>query len=193
MSFVSNTLNSGVVPLKGNTMTKKEIHLSVVAAATALCDANKIPETFKTKLVAVLDEHLEPKKGGGAPVNLDEVTRKNEAGQVTEILCQKANVWLPATADFFYEDKSEKGIIGTDGKSLRRLSLQGETVDREHKKAVIASKNAILEDLGSSDLDPAQIPALQAKLKEINESKPDYSVVKPELPKAVEPETPVEA
>jgi len=81
-------------------MKKSEIYANVVEAVREILGENEAVE-------AVLKDHLAPKAGGGSAVNLDEVTRKDEDGVITEILCSTSGVWLPATVENFYEDKSE--------------------------------------------------------------------------------------
>jgi len=113
--------------------TKKEIFTMVTTAVAALCTTHKTPTKFNDELQAILAANLEP-KAGGATVNLDEVTRKDKDGNIVEIQCSVSGAWLPATKEFFYEDKAGKGING-----LKRLSRQAESI-RKHFIKVQSSK-----------------------------------------------------
>jgi len=144
--------------------TKKEIYEAVTLAVAAL----GLDEDTNVSLTAIFDEHLAP-KSGGASVNIDEVTRKDGDGNIVEILCSVSGVWLPATEEFFYADKSGKGING-----LKRVSKQGESVRKKHNKAISASEKAIMQDIIDGAIDATEA---KEKLEELKASKPDYSSV----------------
>jgi len=140
--------------------TKKEIF----ASAMAICAEHKAPK----QLVEALTVLLEP-KAGGATVNLDEVTKKNGNGEITEIMCSVSGKFLPATVEYFYEDKSGKGING-----LRRLSRQAESIRKDAAKVATTSERAIMSDVLDGKLTPEQG---KAKIEKIKATKPDYSSV----------------
>ncbi len=155
--------------------SKKELFALVLSGASTIGKefelSDKVNEAFSNMITLI----LEPKKGGGK-VDLAEVTRVDEDGNLVEIQCSKSGVWLPANAINFYEDKSGTGtLIGTDGVALKRESIEGLRVFREHKRAVKASKEAILADLASGEVE--DIAALQTELMALNNSKPDFSVI----------------
>jgi hypothetical protein len=147
--------------------SKQEIHDLVVAKC----------EEFgaKPKLIEALSEILKPKTAG-ASVNLDEVTRKDENGNVTHIMCSVSGVFLPATADFFYEDKEGKGING-----LKRLSRQAEGIRKSHIRTVTVSEKAIVQDILDGVISNEEG---KAKIEALRASKPDFSSVTDELPAA---------
>lgn len=149
--------------------SKKEIF----ASAIEICNTHKVPAAF----VAALTELLEP-KSGGASVDLSTVT-KMVGDKVTEIMCSLSGVWLPATSEFFYDDKSGKGIIGTDGATLKRVSKQGETIRKQYTKSLAASEKGIMTDVLNGDIKPEEG---KAKLEKIKAVKPDYSKVTKVLP-----------
>jgi len=151
-------------------MTKKELHATVVAAVRDyLGEENE-------GLEAILAEHLAPKVGG-ASVNIEDVVKRDEDGTITEILCSTSGVWLPATAENFYEDKSDKPrIVNAEGTGLKRQSKAAEKISKEFNKAKRASINALTDDILASD-DIDEINALKDQLRTIKESKPDYSAV----------------
>ena len=142
-------------------MTKKE----TFAAVIALCEEHKAPKT----LVAALTEVLEP-KGGGPVMDIEAVTKKDEQGNIVEIQCSLSGVFLPATEEYFYADKSGKSKLN----GLKRNSRQADKIKKAHEKQVSTSEKAIMEDMLSGDLKPEEATKKVVKLRE---SKPDYSTV----------------
>ena len=136
----------------------------VLAAVLAAC------EQFNAKapLVEALTEILKPKTAG-ASVNLDDVTRKDAEGNVAEILCSVSNVFLPATAEFFYESKDGKGING-----LKRVSKQGEAIRKSHVRGIAVSEKAIVSDILDGVISNEEG---KAKIEALRSSQPDYSTV----------------
>lgn len=143
----------------------------VLAAVLAACEAFGA----KPKLVEELTAILKPKTAG-ASVNLDEVTRKDENGNVTHIMCSVSGVFLPATKDFFYEDKDGKGING-----LKRLSRQAEGIRKVHLRTVQVSEKAIVSDILDGVITNEDG---KAKIEALRNSKPDFSSVTDVLPDA---------
>lgn len=142
-----------------------------------LAQVLEVCTTFNAKqnLVDALTEILKP-KSAGAVVNVDEVTQKDASGNITHLLCSVSGKFLPATVDFFYEDKAGKGILG-----LKRLSRQAEGIRKTHLRTVMVSEKAIVSDILdgviSNEDGKAKIEALRA-------SKPDFSSVSDVLPVA---------
>lgn len=142
--------------------SKKEIFKE----AMSICERNKAPEA----LTKALAELLEPKKGGGAPVNWDEFTKKDADGNVTYILDSISGKWLPATSEFFYTDTQGKGCPGTD--RLKRLSKEGELIRRQHARAIAATEKAVMTDVLSKAITPEQGKAM---IDKAHATKPDFS------------------
>lgn len=153
--------------------TKREIFDTVTAAVATLCATHKTPAKFNEGLNSILASNLEP-KAGGASVNIEEVT-KSKDGKIVEIQCSVSGVFLPATPEFFYEDKSGKGING-----LKRLSRQAESIRKAYIKTRGASEKAIMVDVLDGKITPE---AGKARLEKAKAIKPDYSKVTAELPK----------
>jgi len=154
--------------------TKKEVFETTSKAVEALCTQFKTPAPFNEKLQAILADNLAPKTAG-MTVNLDEVTRKDANGKITEIQCSVSGKWLPATKEYFYEEKAEgKGIVALDGSHLKRLSRQAESVRKQFIKAQQASEKAVMADVLSGDLTPDKA---KEALEAIKAKKPDYSSV----------------
>lgn len=153
--------------------TKQEIFDTVTTAVAALCATHKTPVKFNDELNLILSGNLAP-KAGGASINIEDVT-KSVNGKITEIQCSVSGIFLPASADFFYEDKAGKGIDG-----LKRLSRQAESVRKTHIKTLAATEKAIMSDVLDGKMTPE---AGKAKLEAAKAVKPDYSGVSRELPK----------
>ena len=113
-------------------------------------------------------EILRP-KAGGKSVDLSEVTRVDADGNITELECSICGVWLPATEEYFYEDKSGKGPNG-----LKRVSKQGESAKKAFLKSQRASEKGIMADFTSGDLDPEEAKTMLADLAT---KTADYSAV----------------
>ena len=152
--------------------TKKEIFETVSASVVALCAQYKTPVKFNESLTAILSDNLAPKTGG-ASINIEDVT-KSVDGKITEILCAVSGKFLPATRDFFYEDKNGKGING-----LKRLSRQAESIRKQFTKVLSATEKAIMSDVLDGKITPE---AGKARLLKAKEAKVDYSTVSPTLP-----------
>ncbi len=129
-------------------------------------------EDIPAELVAELEEILKP-KAGGKSFDIDEVTKKDEEGVITDILCSLSGLWLPADLDTFYEDKSGKGIPTEDEEvTLKRVSKQGYQISTKFKKSVAASKQAVFNDVLDGELTPEDG---KAKVEALDASEPDYS------------------
>jgi len=148
--------------------TKKEIFEATTSEVQELCKVSRTPVEFNEKLMGILAKHLEP-KAGGASVNIEDVTKTNDKGEITEIQCSVSGVFLPATAEYFYEDKAGKGING-----LKRLSRQAESIRKQHLKTIATTEKAIMVDVLDGKMTPEQG---KAKLEKAKAVKPDYSNV----------------
>lgn len=137
----------------------------------AICAAHNLP----AEVVAQLNELLEPKNAGRS-FNWDDIVRKDENGNVVEMQCSLSGVWLPADSLHFYASRDGKGVVGTDGVLLQKVSKQGENARKAYQKAYNASKNALMDDVLNGVISNEEA---KAKLEELNASGPDYSVVKP--------------
>lgn len=140
--------------------SKKEIWADVQAI---LAD-NKVD----TSIVEALRPILEP-KAGGAKVDVESVVVRDAEGNIVEMECSLSGVMLPATTEYFYEDKSGDGFGGT---GLKRLSIQAEKARKEHAKQIKASKEGIKNDLYNGDIDVETAKELEANLPGV-----DYSTV----------------
>jgi len=131
-------------------------------------EALVILDGVDAEVVSKLANLFEP-KAGGIKVDIEEVVTRDAEGNITEMVCSLSGVSLPATADYFYEDKSGDGIGGT---GLKRLSIQAEKARKEHAKMVKATKEAIKEDLYAGNIDVAEAKGMEANIPGV-----DYSSV----------------
>ena len=140
-------------------------------------------ELFEQSMVA-LEEHgaseeiknairaiLEPKTGGANKVDLETVVARDEEGNIVAILDSVSGLWLPATEEVFYVDKTGKGIPVGDV-TLKRVSKEGYTIASKHKKALAASKEAIFNDVLEGVITPDEG---KAKVEELKATEPDFS------------------
>jgi len=125
-----------------------------------------VPDELRTALTNLLAP-----KNGGKTLNIEEVTKVNEEGDVIAILDSVTGLWLPADEETFYVDKSGKGIPVGDI-FLKRTSKLGYSIVSKHKKAMAASKEAIFNDVLSGDITPDEGSAL---VEELEASTPDFS------------------
>ena len=137
----------------------------------AICEKYNLP----TEVVTQLNELLEPKNAGRS-FNWDDIVRKDENGNVIELQCALSGVWLPADSLHFYASRDGKGVVGTDGVVLQKVSKQGENVRKAYQKQYNASKNALMDDVLDGVISNEEA---KAKLEQLNAAGPDYSVVKP--------------
>ena len=165
---------------KGKNMTKAELYSVTTAAVIAYAEAQGFDVETIDGLKNILEDNLAPKSGGAA-VNLDEVTRKDEDGNIVELQCATSKVFLPATLEFFYEDKSENPkIVNAQGEPLKRLSRQAEAVGKRFIKTQRATIQAITDDILEAE-DMEKIEELKVQLVAAKTAKPDYSTVSPVL------------
>lgn len=154
-------------------MKKVEL-LSTVVAALAVIMENKVKPAIQEEINTKLAELLGP-KSPGASVNIEDVVKRDASGYITELMCAVSGKFLPATLDYFYEDKSGKSqFTDANGVALRRLSRQAEGIRKVFTKQISASEKAILEDALSGAITQAEG---QAKLAELRVATPDYSTV----------------
>ena len=137
--------------------SKKELF----ASAMELCEAHGA----SNELVSGLTDLLAP-KAGGATVNVEEVYNESE----DLLLCSVSGAWLPATEEYFYEDKSGKSQFN----GLKRLSRQAESIRKTFIKTQRVSETAIMNDVLDGAITPEDGKEMVADLKA---NKPDFSSV----------------
>ena len=154
-------------------MKKVELVSTVVAALAVIMDG-KVKPAIQDEINAKLTDMLGPKTPG-ASVNIEDVVKRDASGFITELQCAVAGVFLPATLEYFYEDKSGKSqFTDANGIALRRLSRQAEGIRKVFIKTQTTSERAILEDALKGVITQEEG---QAKLAAIQGAKPDYSSV----------------
>lgn len=159
-------------------MKKADLQNLVVTEVTKFAAAKKLNKEQTEGIIEILNTYLAPKQAG-AVINLDEVTKKDAAGKITHLLCNLSGKFLPATKEFFYEDKTGKGVGGT---GLKRLSRQAEAIRKAFLKVQVASEKAITADLVDGKISREDA---KKKLDALRTQKPDFSAVS-DKPKAAE-------
>lgn len=76
--------------------TKKEIFEATTNAVQTLLEGAKVTDEFKSNLLNILKEHLEPKKGGGGARGEMHPAILNEDGTIKEAWCRYHNRYEPA-------------------------------------------------------------------------------------------------
>jgi len=148
-------------------MTKKELVAVLTAALTPL-----IGKPFTKEAMDSLIAEVGPKAGGGATrLNLDEIT-KVENGKTVAIFDTVAKVWLPATPEFFYEDKKSPN---PKLNGLKNHSKAREKVTKEHVKHTKMAKDLVWKGSVENDILPKDV------CKKVLSSVPaiDYSRIVP--------------
>lgn len=154
-------------------MKKSELVTTVVAALAVILDG-KVKPQIVDEVNAKVEELLGP-KSPGAIVDTESVVKRDAEGKIVELQCAVSGVFLPATLDYFYEDKSGKSVfVDADGVALRRLSRQAEGIRKTFIKVNTASEKAVLEDALSGAITQEDG---QARLVALRAAKPDYSTV----------------
>lgn len=148
--------------------TKKELFENVSKEIGEACTEFNVPEDVTEELLNIVAKHLKPRQGG-ATINVDEVTQKDKKGNIISLQCSVSGVFLPATKEYFYEDKTGRGVVG-----LRRLSRKAESIRKAHLKAIAAKEKAIMDDVLSGAVTADKANDLIAEIKK---EKPDYSAV----------------
>jgi len=163
-----------------NETNKTLLLTALIAAAGEVIKSPKQLEKLEEAFKPVIDD-FKPTRTNSKRLNIEDFTRKDENGDIVEVLCSTSNVWLPATLEFFYADKSDRGantIVLKDGTQIRRLSRQAEKISKLHAKQKRASIASIMSDMSELDVtDTEAVKSLQEELKAIQASKPDFSSV----------------
>jgi len=142
-------------------MTKVE----TLAAAVALCEAHGASE----ELTNGLTELLAPKKGG-APLNIADITVKDEEGNLTHIFDSVLKLWVPLLNEegednFYVKEDTELGYS--------RFSRAAEKKRKDNEKAYKATKDAVFTDLMAGDIDQESAKTL---MDEAAEARKDYAM-----------------
>jgi hypothetical protein len=145
-------------------MTKKELYTKSVE----IMDKYGINAECRAELV----ELLEPKKGGVSSINIEEITETDANGNITSIKCALCDMFLPATLEYFYEDKDSK-IVNAEGIGLNRKSRQDKQIKREAERTYKASKEAIVTDLLDGNISQEEAKSAIDGLS----VEPDYSTI----------------
>jgi len=138
--------------------TKQEIFKQ----AMTICEAEGASEALVTGLTAL----LEPKKGGQS-VDIESIVTRDENGEITHITCRYSNVSLPATSEYFPNDKASKA------NGLYTVSKQALAIKKAADKTLKASKEAITSDVLNEVIAPAEAKEMIANLT----ANIDYSTV----------------
>ena len=120
--------------------TKKEIFDSAIE----LCTAHEASEA----LIAGLTLLLEPKKGG-AHFDIEEISVKDESGELTHIFDSVIKLWVP-----IFDEEGEPNFYDKPDTELgwSRFTRVSEKLRKDAEKAFKASKDGVFSDLMAGDI-----------------------------------------
>lgn len=123
------------------------------------------------KVIEVVNKYYKPKSGRA--VDIESVVKRDAQGNITHLQCSVSGKFLPADTDYFYEDKSGKGIE-VDGVFLKRLSKQAEGVRKKH----IAAQRKVIDELTNKMLNKEiSVDEGNKLIAEAKALKPDFSKI----------------
>jgi len=161
-------------------MTKKAI-LEVI---TSVIPASMVGKPLTQETYDKLLGAFASKGGGFAKRNIDELI-KVENGKTVAILDTVANVWLPATKEFFYEDKSNKADPKLNG--LKNHSKAREKLVKEIQGFKNTLKNLMWDGrVKAKKLSEEELNSLSIKLPKVNYERivpfgqPNAGTIKPD-------------
>lgn len=156
--------------------SKTALYNEVSENVTKLLEANEVDSDIIAEVQKAIDASLKPGQFGAVRVNLDEITKKDSDGNITEIKCSLSGAWLPADTEYFYEDLSGKSkLVNADGVALKRWSKQAEAIKKKFAKEQAKKSQEISAKVLKKEISIDEGNALFAELAE---EKPDYSVVR---------------
>lgn len=149
--------------------TKTELYNAVVEELSNILDSQGVYGDTRTELLGVVDKYLKPGVFG-VRANIEEFVARDEQGNIERMQCSLCKFWYPATAEFFYEDKRSNRIIGTDGKSLRRLSRAAEKCRKQHLSEVAKATKEVQKGImeGKISGEEAQVMLNEIKARTID-------------------------
>jgi len=137
---------------KGFRMATKQ---EILDSALAICAENNLEDT----VVAQFTELLQPKRGG-AQFNIEDVTKTNEADEITHILDSTFNVFLPV-----YDEDGEPLFYEKPDTQLgwSRFSRAAEKTRKDREKSFKATEKGIFKDLMADEITSDEAKDLMAK------------------------------
>jgi hypothetical protein len=128
---------------KESIMTKKELVAVLTAALTPL-----VGKPFTKEAMDNIIAEVGPKSGGFSKINVDDII-KVENGKTVQIFDTVAKVWLPATKDFFYEEKKNPNpkLNGLKNHSKAREKITKENVKHTKMAKDLVWKGSVENDV----------------------------------------------
>ena len=152
--------------------SKGELFAAIKAELKVVFDTNKVSKDAQEAISGIVAKFMEPKASGfGKTANLDEITKRDASGKITEILCSISGKWLPATSEFFYNEAKGEGIGGT---GFRRGSKPGEATLKAFKRDIAKKQQELISKAATGAIKNED---LQKELKKLADAKVDFSGV----------------
>jgi ABC-type Zn2+ transport system substrate-binding protein/surface adhesin len=148
-------------------MTKTQVAKLLVATLTPL-----VGKTLTKEAVEDLVAQVGPKSGGFTKRDISEIIKVDANGKTIQIFDTVAKVWLPATPEFFYEDKKNPN---PKLNGLKNHSKAREKLTKEHVKHTKMAKDVVWKGTVENDvLDKAVAKQLLSSVPAI-----DYTRIQP--------------
>lgn len=155
------------------TKNKNQLYSEIITLTTYILGKHNADEALKNELLNALSTAFNSavfdttyNRNRFAP---EDFIRRDASGNIIEMQCNLSKVWLPATLEYFYEDKTGRGPNG-----LRRLSRLAEKARKQHIAKLAKQKNLIIQNMFAGRLTQEEAEIQIAKL---NALKPDFSIV----------------
>ena len=152
--------------------SKGELFAAVNAELKVAYESKKVSKEAQELINGIVAKYMEPKASGfGKSANLDEITKRDANGKITEILCSISGKWLPATDEFFYKEMKGAGIGNT---GFRRGSKPGEATLKAFKRDIAKKQQELITKAANELISQSE---LTTQLKKLNDAKVDFSGV----------------
>lgn len=149
--------------------SKKEMYAEVSELVARVLSANSVDAGVQEQVQQAIDHVLKPGVFG-SKTDIESVVKRDGEGNIVELKCSLSGVFLPATPEYFYEDKSGKSQFN----GLKRLSKKAEKARKQHAAAVAKAMNKINQSLYAGAID---VETAKAEIAAVQATKPDFSTV----------------
>lgn len=160
------------MPTENKKPSKGQLFAAITEELKVVFDTKKVAKDAQELISGIVAKYMEPKASGfGKTANLDEITKRDANGKITEILCSISGKWLPATDEFFYKETKGAGIGDT---GFRRGSKPGEATLKAFKRDIAKKQQELISKAASGTIKNEE---LQKQLKALADAKVDFSGV----------------
>lgn len=153
-------------------LSKGELFAAIKSELDVAYQTGKVDKKAQELINGIVAKYMEPKASGfSKTANLEEITKRDASGKITEILCSISGKWLPATSEFFYNETKGEGIGGT---GFRRGSKPGEATLKAFKRDIAKRQQELISKAAVGTIKNED---LQKELQKLASEKVDFSGV----------------